>query len=128
MEISTQTHYDMGKMVSMYSYRFNPIFLYQISDEYKINRFIWSDCFGVCSLTNKQKKHPYQDPKILYTTILRMFKGCETVLDPFCGSGTTLRACEELGLVCHGIEINPDYARLADSMKIGSKQATLVQI
>jgi DNA modification methylase len=57
-----------------------------------------------------------------------MFKGCETVLDPFCGSGTTLRACEELGLVCHGIEINPDYARLADSMKIGSKQATLVQI
>ncbi|RSD34377.1 MAG: hypothetical protein CI953_908 [Methanohalophilus sp.] len=83
MEISTQTHYDMGKMVSMYSYRFNPIFLYQISDEYKINRFIWSDCFGVCSLTNKQKNTLIRTQKFSILQSLGCLKGVKLFLTHF---------------------------------------------
>lgn len=34
----------------------------------------------------------------------------EIVLDPFCGSGTTLIACEHLGRLGRGIELEPTYA------------------
>lgn len=33
----------------------------------------------------------------------------ETVLDPFCGSGTTLVACEQLGRECWAMELEPRY-------------------
>jgi hypothetical protein len=36
------------------------------------------------------------------------------VLDPFAGSGTTLAVATELGRCGVGIELNPDYVRLAD--------------
>ena len=36
-----------------------------------------------------------------------------TVLDPFLGSGTTLIACERIGRVCHGMDLDPLYVDLA---------------
>ncbi len=36
-----------------------------------------------------------------------------TILDPFCGSGSTLAACEALGYASVGIERREDYAQLA---------------
>ena len=36
-----------------------------------------------------------------------------TVLDPFCGSGTTLVAARRLACHAVGIELNPEYARIA---------------
>jgi DNA modification methylase len=33
----------------------------------------------------------------------------DRVYDPFLGSGTTLMAAEDLGRVCHAIEIDPTY-------------------
>ena len=43
----------------------------------------------------------------------------EVVFDPFCGSGTTLVACEKLRRKCRAIELDEGYAavilqRLAD--------------
>lgn len=38
-----------------------------------------------------------------------------TVLDPFVGSGTTIIAANKLGRKCIGIDINPDYRKLAES-------------
>jgi DNA modification methylase len=35
------------------------------------------------------------------------------VHEPFCGTGTTLIACEQLGRVCHAIEISPVYCQVA---------------
>jgi DNA modification methylase len=33
----------------------------------------------------------------------------ETVYDPFCGSGTTLLACQQLGRIGFGVELDPGY-------------------
>jgi len=33
----------------------------------------------------------------------------DAVYEPFCGSGTTVIACEKLGRVCHAVEIHPPY-------------------
>jgi DNA modification methylase len=34
---------------------------------------------------------------------------CKSVYEPFCGSGTTLIAAEQLGRKCYGMEISPQY-------------------
>jgi len=31
------------------------------------------------------------------------------VLDPFCGSGSTLIACEQTGRTCYAMELDPHY-------------------
>ena len=101
-----------GKGMIQASYRYNPIFVYQISDEYKVNKYLWCDTFGIPSINGKDKSHVYQDPELLYYTILKMFKGIKTVLDPFAGSGSTGRACRKLDLDCTLLEIIPDYEPL----------------
>ncbi|RUT01913.1 hypothetical protein DSM106972_065360 [Dulcicalothrix desertica PCC 7102] len=40
-------------------------------------------------------------------------QGYVTVLDPFAGSGTTLLACEKLGVECYGVEAHSFIARVA---------------
>ena len=116
-----------GKGFSQYSYRWNPILLYQKSDDYKINKYIWSDAFAIQSVQGKNKAHKYQDPLLLYQTIIRMFKGCDTVLDPFCGSGTTGEACAIEGRQFVGIELNPEYVKLAEARLIATPQSLFNQ-
>lgn len=54
--------------------------------------------------------HPTQKPISLmkYLIELTTLEG-QTVLDPFCGCGSTLQAAKELGREYIGIEINPTY-------------------
>jgi DNA modification methylase len=118
-----------GKGYSQMSWRYNPIFLYQISDDYKVNKYIWSDIFGAQSLFGDNKVHKYQDPLVLYTAILKMFKGCDTVLDPFMGSGTTGVACVQLNRNFIGIEIDPTYFAIAqERIRVAQMQPNLFEV
>jgi modification methylase len=60
------------------------------------------------------KHHPAPYPLELVTRLIRMFSFTEdTVLDPFCGSGTTMVAALRSGRNSVGIEIDPEYCRMA---------------
>lgn len=58
--------------------------------------------------------HSTEKPLSLMLDIVRDFaRPGETVIDPFCGSGTTLVAAKQLGVACAGIELDPKFASLA---------------
>ena len=55
--------------------------------------------------------HPTQKPIELIAKLLAI--GGNTILDPFMGSGTTLRAAKDLGRRCIGVEIEERYCEIA---------------
>jgi len=60
------------------------------------------------------KHHPAPFPLELATRLVQMFSFTgDTVLDPFCGSGTTMVAAIRTGRNSIGVEIDPDYCRMA---------------
>ena len=59
-----------------------------------------------------KRRHPTEKPHELLTDIIRTAGG-ELVLDPFMGSGTTLRAAKDLGRKAIGIEIEEKYCEIA---------------
>ena len=60
------------------------------------------------------KQHPAPFPLELANRLVRMFSFTgDTVLDPFCGSGTTMIAALKSGRNSIGVEIDPEYCRLA---------------
>ena len=62
----------------------------------------------------KERFHPTQKPVGLYAEILQEYsKAGDLIFDPFCGSGTTLIACEQLGRKCRAVEIAPAYVAVA---------------
>ena len=60
-----------------------------------------------------RQAHPTQKPEALIERmILASTEENHVVLDPFSGSGTTLRVCQQLNRNCMGIELNPEYITL----------------
>jgi DNA modification methylase len=60
------------------------------------------------------KQHPAPFPLELATRLVRMFSFTDdTVLDPFCGSGTTMIAALRAGRNSIGVEIDQEYCRMA---------------
>jgi site-specific DNA-methyltransferase (adenine-specific) len=58
--------------------------------------------------------HPTQKPSELIRQLIKDYsKVGDTILDPFLGSGTTCRACKDLGRKCIGIEISKKYCDIA---------------
>lgn len=59
------------------------------------------------------KNHPAPFPLELASRLVRMFSFTgDTVLDPFCGSGTTMVAALKYGRNSIGIDIDPEYCRM----------------
>jgi DNA modification methylase len=52
------------------------------------------------------------------------------VIDTFCGSGSTLIACEKTGRKCYGLEIDPHYVSVAIErwMKFTGKEAYRLEV
>ena len=60
------------------------------------------------------QQHPTQKPLRLMQTLMNASSNAgDTILDPFMGSGTTLRAAKDLGRRAVGIEIEERYCEIA---------------
>jgi len=60
--------------------------------------------------------HPTQKPEgIIERMVLASSNEGDTVLDPFAGSGTTLRVCQQLNRNILGIELNPNYVSMIEA-------------
>ncbi len=57
--------------------------------------------------------HPCPKPKGWAAGQIVLFPSAQTILDPFMGSGTTLRAAKDLGRKAIGIEIEEKYCEIA---------------
>ena len=69
---------------------------------------------NVFSVSREQHKredspHPHQKPIKLLAELFDFVDGCNAILDPFGGSGSTLIACEQLGRKCYMMELDPKY-------------------
>lgn len=70
---------------------------------------------GFVNESKDERVHPTQKPTEVFRAIVADFsKEGETILDPYLGSGTTAVVCKELGRKFIGIEINPDYVKIAE--------------
>jgi DNA modification methylase len=62
---------------------------------------------------DNRQPHPTQKPEgLIERMVLASSNEHDSVLDPFAGSGTTLRVCQQLNRQAVGVEINPDYVSL----------------
>ncbi|MDR2117831.1 MAG: site-specific DNA-methyltransferase [Planctomycetaceae bacterium] len=60
-----------------------------------------------------RQQHPTQKPEGLIERMILASSDCGgVVLDPFAGSGTTPRVCQQTNRNCIGIEINPQYVKI----------------
>ena len=66
---------------------------------------------ALCSETGTIRSlHPATFPVGLPSEYIKaMTDKDDIVIEPFCGSGTTLIACEQLDRVCYGMELDPKY-------------------
>lgn len=63
----------------------------------------------------ERERHPTQKPEALIARMVLVSSDeGDLVVDPFFGSGTTLRVCQVLNRRCIGIELNPTYVELAE--------------
>ena len=84
--------------------------------ESKINKKDFDEWFQqIWNITGAStRNHPAPFPLELATRLVRMFSFTgDTVLDPFCGSGTTMIAALKNGRNSIGVEIDREYCRMA---------------
>ena len=74
----------------------------------------------------KQNHHPTVKPIALMKYIITLLAppNNPTLLDPFCGSGSTLVAAKELGINAIGIEREKEYCEIAEK-RISAVETTL---
>lgn len=62
---------------------------------------------------DNRQDHPTQKPEgLIERMVLASSNEGDLVVDPFSGSGTTIRVCQQLNRNCIGIELNEDYVEM----------------
>lgn len=83
--------------------------------EEKIKGNIWEYVVGKLAVDQEAKRHPAPFPYALAKEhILSWTNRGDIVLDPMCGSGTSIVAASDLGRRFIGIDISDEYCRLAN--------------
>jgi DNA modification methylase len=69
--------------------------------------------YSIAATNGERLGHPTQKPLQVILWCLSFFPGAHSILDPFMGSGTTLRAAKDLQRHAIGIEIEERYCEIA---------------
>lgn len=77
----------------------------------RLFRYLWAGCYRAGEAGDHF--HPTQKPVALMKWRIGLADKADTILDPFMGSGTTLRAAKDLGRKAIGIEIEEKYCEIA---------------
>jgi len=76
-------------------------------------KFKWQGMLQENMKNKEWRQHPTQKPVPLMRWCIEQAPDPQTILDPFMGSGTTLRAAKDLNRKCIGIEIEEKYCEIA---------------
>lgn len=77
----------------------------------RIKRHMWN---GMLRKGQEERFHPTQKPlDVILWALFQAPDSVQTVLDPWMGSGTTLRACKDSAKTCVGIEREECYCEIA---------------
>jgi DNA modification methylase len=80
----------------------------------RLKRYRWAGMLQADMAHKEERVHPTQKPLAVISWAIGLCpERPKTVLDPFMGSGTTLRACKDLGIQCVGIERELKYCEIA---------------
>lgn len=128
-------------MFSTYPYEWITVFAKQgkrpqvsneIKEKSKISQKEWSE-WAINSIWEmqpakaKHEKHPAPFPEEMPNRLIKLYSFYgDTVLDPFAGTGTTLKAALKLGRKAIGYEINEEYHSLILNKLEPECQATLL--
>lgn len=84
------------------------------------------NCFDWVRDTTTPKVHPTQKPVPLLERIIEIFtdKG-DVVIDPCCGSGSTLLAAAQMGRKAYGFEIKKDFYKAAKEKVLSRVQMSM---
>jgi DNA modification methylase len=108
-----KTNATYAAMNSQYKHRHEPI-LYCKPRGWNT---LWCGPTDECTVWDMKRNpenihHPTQKPVDVIKRMIRNHN-IDIILDPFCGSGTTCVAAKQMGRKYIGIEINPEYAAIA---------------
>ena len=79
----------------------------------RLFRWRWAGMLQGDMGKKENRHHPTQKPVPLMRWCIEQSKTTGTILDPFMGSGTTLRAAKDLGRKAIGVEIEERYCDIA---------------
>ena len=80
---------------------------------------------------NIPKIHPTQKPVNVLKELIKIFTDeGDVVIDPCCGSASTLRACAELNRSCYGFEIKKNFCKEAKDKMLNDidKQISIFEL
>jgi DNA modification methylase len=132
-----KTHSINLPQIGIYSRKCEFIFVMSSNEKYKTSQQ-YNDCrwnywqikSAGSQITGEKIEHRAAFPIGLAVNIIKDFSiQNDLVYEPFCGSGTTIIAAEQLGRKCYGMEISPNYCDVIVKRweNLTNKKATLAK-
>ena len=79
----------------------------------------WWNVNQIKNVSKEKTEHPCQMPLDVMKKIIGILPEDKIIIDPFMGSGTTGRACKDLGRDFIGIELDEKYYKIAEERIMG---------